>query len=157
ARSGQMGVVRNFSSDTSGSFPMLKDSAAAVALPIVYGDQLHGVLYVECSAPCDFSVEELQFLETLADLISGALHGSLSFQKAQEQAITDGLTKVKTHRFFMEALSAEWKRATRAGRPFTIVLIALDRFKFVNDFYGHLEGALVLRRIAEILEENCRR
>jgi len=157
ARTGEMAVVREFGSDPSASFPMLEDSAAAVALPIVYGDQLHGVLYVECSAPCDFSVEELQLLETLADLISGALHGSLSFQKAQEQAITDGLTKVKTHRFFMEALSAEWKRATRAGRPFSLVLIDLDRFKFVNDFYGHLEGDLVLRRVGAILEENCRR
>jgi diguanylate cyclase (GGDEF)-like protein/putative nucleotidyltransferase with HDIG domain len=152
-----MAVVRSFGSDASASFPMLEDSGAAVALPIVYGDQLHGVLYVECSGPCDFSVEELQLLETLADLISGALHGSLSFQKAQEQAITDGLTKVKTHRFFMEALSAEWKRATRAGRPFSLVLIDLDRFKFVNDFYGHLEGDLVLRRVGVILEENCRR
>ena len=157
ARTGEMAVVRSFGSDNSTSFPMLEDSGAAVVLPIVYGDQLHGVLYVECSAPCDFSVEELQLLETLADLISGALHGSLSFQKAQEQAITDGLTKVKTHRFFMEALSGEWKRSTRAGRPFSIVLIDLDRFKFVNDFYGHLEGDLVLRRVGEILEENCRR
>ena len=57
----------------------------------------------------------------------------------------------------METLSAEWKRATRAGRPFSIVLIDLDRFKFVNDFYGHLEGDLVLRRVAQLLEENCRR
>jgi diguanylate cyclase (GGDEF)-like protein/putative nucleotidyltransferase with HDIG domain len=157
ARTGHMAVVRSFGSDPSAPFAMLEDSAAAVALPIVYGDQLHGVLYVECSSSCDFSVEELQLLETLADLISGALHGSLSFQKAQEQAITDGLTKVKTHRFFMETLSAEWKRATRAGRPFSLVLIDLDRFKFVNDFYGHLEGDLVLRRVGEILEENCRR
>ena len=102
-------------------------------------------------------MEELQLLETLADLISGALHGAISFQKAQEQAITDGLTGVKTHRFFMETLSAEWKRSTRAGRPFSVVLIDLDRFKFVNDFYGHLEGDLVLRRVGQILEENCRR
>ena len=94
---------------------------------------------------------------TLADLISGALHGAMSFQKAQDQAITDGLTGVKTHRFFMETLSAEWKRATRAGRPFSLVLIDLDRFKFVNDFYGHLEGDLVLRRVGQLLEENCRR
>jgi diguanylate cyclase (GGDEF)-like protein/putative nucleotidyltransferase with HDIG domain len=157
ARTGQMSVIRAFTSDPTAPAPMLEDSAAAVALPIVYGDQLLGVLYVECAAPCDFSVEELQLLETLADLISGALHGSLSFKKAQDQAITDGLTKVKTHRFFMEALSAEWKRATRASRPFSLVLIDLDRFKFVNDFYGHLEGDLVLRRVGEILEENCRR
>ena len=96
-------------------------------------------------------------MRTLADLIAGALHNSLSFQKAQEQAITDGLTGVKTHRFFMEALSAEWKRSTRAARAFALVLMDLDRFKFVNDFYGHLEGDLVLQRVGHILETNCRR
>ncbi len=90
-------------------------------------------------------------------MISGALHNALTFQKAQEQAITDGLTGVKTHRFFMEALSAEWKRSTRAGRAFSLVLMDLDRFKFVNDFYGHLEGDLVLQRVGHILEQNCRR
>ena len=105
----------------------------------------------------DFSEEEVLLLRTLADLIAGALHNALTFQKAQEQAITDGLTGVKTHRFFMEALSAEWKRSTRAGRAFALVLMDLDRFKFVNDFYGHLEGDLVLQRVGHILETNCRR
>ena len=157
ARSGEMKAVRDFAAEASAGGPVLDDSASGVALPILYGDQLHGVLYVESLEPCDFTDEELQLLETLADLISGALHSALTFQKAQEQAITDGLTRVKTHRFFMETLSAEWKRATRAGRPFSLVLIDLDRFKFVNDFYGHLEGDVVLRRVGQLLEENCRR
>ncbi|HEX3377470.1 MAG TPA: diguanylate cyclase, partial [Candidatus Acidoferrales bacterium] len=61
------------------------------------------------------------------------------------------------HRFFMEALTGEWKRSTRAGHSFSIVLMDLDRFKFVNDFYGHLDGDLVLQRVAQILELNCRR
>ncbi len=157
ARTGEMRAVRDFASESSAGGPVLEDSSSGVALPILYGDQLHGVLYVESLDPCDFADEELQLLETLADLISGALHSALTFQKAQEQAITDGLTRVKTHRFFMETLSAEWKRATRAGRPFSLVLIDLDRFKFVNDFYGHLEGDVILRRVGQILEENCRR
>ena len=136
---------------------MLEGSASAIALPIVYADQLHGVLYVETDKISDFPQEEVLFLGTLADLISGALHNALTFQKAQEQAITDGMTGLKTHRFFMEALSAEWKRSTRAGRSFSLVLMDLDRFKFVNDFYGHLDGDLVLQRVAHILEQNCRR
>src|SRR5262249_15474535 len=45
----------------------------------------------------------------------------------------------------------------RAGRAFSLVLMDLDRFKFVNDFFGHLEGDLVLQRVAHILEQTCRR
>jgi len=156
ARTGEMKVVRDFASEPSASGPVLEDSSSGVALPILYGDQLHGVLYVETQDPCDFADEDLQLLETLADLVSSSLHSAVAFQKAQNQAITDGLTGVKTHRFFMETLSGEWKRATRAGRPFSLVLIDLDRFKFVNDFYGHLEGDVVLRRVGQILSENCR-
>jgi diguanylate cyclase (GGDEF)-like protein/putative nucleotidyltransferase with HDIG domain len=64
---------------------------------------------------------------------------------------------VKTHRFLMETLSSEWKRSMRANRPLSLVLMDLDRFKFVNDFYGHLEGDVVLQRVAQILDQNCRR
>ena len=104
------------SSSDAAARPMLADTVSAVGLPIFFAEQLHGVLYVESSECLDFSEEEVLLLSTLTDLIAGALHNALSFQKAQEQAITDGLTGVKTHRFFMEALSAEWNRSTRAGR-----------------------------------------
>jgi diguanylate cyclase (GGDEF)-like protein/putative nucleotidyltransferase with HDIG domain len=157
ARNGKLNVFRASIPDQASLKPLLADSVAAMALPVFYGEQLLGVLNVESSAAIDFTDEETLLLRTLADLIAGALHNALSFQKAQEQAITDGLTGVKTHRFFMEALSAEWKRSTRASRSFALVLMDLDRFKFVNDFYGHLEGDLVLQRVGQILETNCRR
>jgi diguanylate cyclase (GGDEF)-like protein/putative nucleotidyltransferase with HDIG domain len=157
ARSGQMAIYNAASPTDTALKPLLADSVAAIALPVFYAEQLHGILYVESAKAIDFTDEEVLLLRTLADLIAGALHNALSFQKAQEQAITDGLTGVKTHRFFMEALSGEWKRSTRAGRSFALVLMDLDRFKFVNDFYGHLEGDLVLQRVGQILESNCRR
>jgi diguanylate cyclase (GGDEF)-like protein/putative nucleotidyltransferase with HDIG domain len=156
ARTGQMAVV-SYDAQRSTGEPVLEGSESAIALPIVYADQLHGVLYVETDKTSDFPQEEVLFLGTLADLISGALHNALAFQKAQEQAITDGMTGLKTHRFFMEALSGEWKRSTRAGRSFSVVLMDLDRFKFVNDFYGHMDGDLVLQRVAHVMEMNCRR
>jgi diguanylate cyclase (GGDEF)-like protein/putative nucleotidyltransferase with HDIG domain len=155
ARTGRMSLVQDFAEESDGR-PVLEGSASGVALPILYADQLLGVLYVETDGPASFSDEDLLLLHTLADLIAGALHNALAFQKAQEQAITDGLTGVKTHRFFMDALSAEWKRATRAGRPFTVALIDVDRFKFINDFQGHLEGDLVLKRLGETFGQACR-
>ena len=155
ARTGQIAKVREASPATPRT--VLPESVSAIALPVTYADQLLGVLYVESSQLSDFPEQEVLLLRTLADLFAGALHNAMAFQKAQEQAITDGLTGVKTHRFLMEALSAEWKRSTRANRPLALVLMDLDRFKFVNDFYGHLEGDAVLQRVGNILEEHCRR
>jgi len=155
ARTGQVALVREVNATTPRM--ILPGSVASIALSVTYGEQVLGVLYLESSEPCDFPEQEVLLLRTLADLFAGALHNALTFQKAQEQAITDGLTGVKTHRFLMEALSAEWKRSTRANRPFALVLMDLDRFKFVNDFYGHLEGDAVLQRVGHILEQNCRR
>jgi diguanylate cyclase (GGDEF)-like protein/putative nucleotidyltransferase with HDIG domain len=155
ARSGQAEIVREVRQGTLQT--VLQGTVCAAALPVLYADQMLGVLYVESAAFSEFTKEEMQLLRTLADLFAGALHNALTFQKAQEQAITDGLTGAKTHRFLMEALSAEWKRSTRATRQFALVLMDLDRFKFVNDFYGHLEGDVVLQRVAHILEQNCRR
>jgi GAF domain-containing protein len=157
ARNGEMAFYRGANVADAVLKPLLPDTATAVALPIFYAEQLHGILFIESSANLEFSEEEILLIRTLADLIAGALHNAYSFQKAQEQAITDGLTGVKTHRFFMEALGNEWKRSTRAARAFALVLMDLDRFKFVNDFYGHLEGDLVLQRVGHILETNCRR
>jgi len=157
ARNGNMASFHSAQAGDAALKPMMADTSSAIGLPIFFAEQLHGVLYVESTQDIDFTEEEILLLGTLADLIAGALHNALTFQKAQEQAITDGLTGVKTHRFFMEALSAEWKRSTRAGRAFALVLMDLDRFKFVNDFYGHLEGDLVLQRVGHILEANCRR
>jgi len=155
ARTGELAMVREVG--PASLRPVLPGSVSAIALPVNCADNLLGVLYVESSKPSEFAEEEVQLLRTLADLFAGALQNAVTFQKAQEQAITDGLTGVKTHRFLMEALSAEWKRSTRATRPFSLVLMDLDRFKFVNDFYGHLEGDVVLQCVGRILEQNCRR
>jgi diguanylate cyclase (GGDEF)-like protein len=155
ARTGRMSVAQDFAEEEDVN-PVLDDSASGAALPILYADHLLGVLYAETATRASFSEEDLLLLHTLADLIAGALHNALAFQKAQEQAITDGLTGVKTHRFFMDALSTEWKRSTRTGKPFTLVLIDVDHFKSVNDFQGHLEGDLVLKRLGHTFEQGCR-
>ena len=105
----------------------------------------------------EFSEEEVLLIRTLADLIAGALHNADSFQKAQEQAITDGLTGVKTHRFFMEALVGRVEALhprrsrlrSRADGPRPLQI----RQRFLRS----LEGDLVLQRVGHILETNCRR
>ena len=135
---------------------VLPDSRSVLCIPITYGESLLGVLNVESREENAFSTQDVLIMSTLADLLATALHNTFVFQKLQQQSITDGLTGIKTRRFFWEALTSEWKRASRSGRPFSVVLIDLDKFKEVNDSFGHLEGDLVLARVGRLLEQRCR-
>jgi diguanylate cyclase (GGDEF)-like protein len=154
ARTGISALVQSAAPGLLGG--VVPESRAVLCLPIMYGETLLGVLNVESRSENAFAPQDVLILNTLADLLATALHNSFVFQKLQQQSITDGLTGIKTRRFFWEALSSEWKRASRSGRPFSVVLIDLDKFKEVNDSQGHLEGDLVLARVGRLLEQKCR-
>ena len=154
ARTGDLSLVQDTAaSHLSGILP---DSRSALCIPISYAETLLGVLNIESRRENAFTDEDTLLLRTLADLLATALHNAFVFQKMQQQSITDGLTGIKTRRFFLESLQSEWKRASRSTRPFSVVMIDLDKFKQVNDTMGHLEGDLVLARIARLLEQKCR-
>jgi len=154
ARTGVSALVQNAGPGQLAG--VLPESRAVLCLPITYGETLLGVLNIESVDESAFAPQDVLILNTLADLLATALHNSFVFQKLQQTSITDGLTGIKTRRFFWEALSSEWKRASRSGRPFSVVLIDLDKFKEVNDSLGHLEGDLVLARVGRLLEQKCR-
>ena len=154
ARTGETALVQEAG---DGHLPgILPDSKAVLCIPISYGETLLGVLNVESRRERAFSPDDVLIMNTLADLLATALHNSFVFQKLQQQSITDGLTGVKTRRFFFEALTSEWKRASRSSRPFSVILMDLDKFKEVNDSLGHLEGDLVLARVGRLLEQKSR-
>lgn len=154
ARSGESVTVQN--TGEPHLLGLLPDARSVLCIPLKYGETLLGVLNVESRNEGAFAPQDTLLLNTLGDLLATALHNALIFQKMEQQSITDGLTGIKTRRFFLEALQSEWKRASRSGRPFSIVLIDLDKFKEVNDGLGHLEGDLVLARVGRLLEQKCR-
>lgn len=77
--------------------------------------------------------------------------------RLQEQAIRDPLTGLYNRRMLEETLPQELARATRAGTPLSVALLDLDRFKSVNDNYGHAVGDRVLEHLAEHLRTGARR
>jgi diguanylate cyclase (GGDEF)-like protein len=154
ARTNERSLVQN--AGEGHALGVLPESRSVLCIPIAYGESLLGVLNVESREENAFSSQDVLIMSTLADLLATALHNAFVFQKLQQQSITDGLTGIKTRRFFWEALSSEWKRASRSGRPFSVVLVDLDKFKEVNDTFGHLEGDLVLARVGRLLEQRCR-
>jgi two-component system, cell cycle response regulator len=69
---------------------------------------------------------------------------------------TDGLTGLINRRHLEERLQEQFEHAKRLGEPFTVVMCDLDKFKSVNDTYGHQAGDAVLKQLAELLTEQAR-
>ena len=153
ARVGEMALEQGTGDHLLGIIP---ESRSVLCIPITYTDSLLGILNIESQRENAFAQEEVLLLQTLADLLATALHNVMVYQKMEQQSITDPLTGIKTRRYFTEALLSEFKRGTRSGRPFCVVLIDLDKFKEVNDTMGHLEGDLVLARIGRLMDQKVR-
>lgn len=77
--------------------------------------------------------------------------------KLQELSVRDPLTGLYNRRKFEEFLDYEINRAERHQRPFSVIMVDLDNFKFVNDTYGHPIGDLVLKELTALLTSNLRR
>lgn len=69
---------------------------------------------------------------------------------------TDSLTNLPNRHHWQQSLSLEYQRFLRTRRPAALVMIDLDGFKSLNDTHGHTVGDQVLRKVADILNENCR-
>ena len=71
-------------------------------------------------------------------------------------AITDGLTGLHTRRFFEGQLPIEIQRARRSGAPLAVIIVDIDRFKSINDRYGHPSGDAALVEVASRLRTSAR-
>lgn len=131
---------------------------AFASIPIWAGQKLYGTLAFMRRAPLDekFSVDEQAFMELLA-----AWFGQVTLERQQREelesmAMTDMLTKLINRRAAEGRFNEEFARARRAGNVFSIAICDLDRFKLVNDHYGHDTGDEVLRHIAGIMKAELR-
>lgn len=71
--------------------------------------------------------------------------------------VMDGLTGAHNRRYLTEFLDRELARAQRYDRPLTLALFDIDRFKGINDQYGHLAGDMTLRELAGLLRSGVRK
>lgn len=76
--------------------------------------------------------------------------------RLESLATTDGLTGLKNHRAFQEALEHEWRGAQRHGAPLSLIFLDIDYFKNYNDAYGHPAGDEVLKQVGILLMEGAR-
>lgn len=78
------------------------------------------------------------------------------FEKVTDMANRDGLTGLYNARYFQEAIAREMDRVKRSGRPLSVVIFDADRFKRINDRFGHPAGDQILQHIARIAKSVLR-
>ena len=79
-----------------------------------------------------------------------------NLERAEEAGMRDVVTLIGNRRYFDTTFAEELERARKTGDDFCLALADLDRFKLVNDRFGHLVGDRILRLFAEILVQNVR-
>src|SRR5690242_17666774 len=77
-------------------------------------------------------------------------------ERLRFMSLTDGLTGLDNRRHLNERIDEMFQHAQRLNEPFSIVMCDLDKFKSVNDTYGHQAGDEVLKQLADILKEEAR-
>ncbi|MBA3270444.1 MAG: GGDEF domain-containing protein [Acidobacteria bacterium] len=85
-----------------------------------------------------------------------ALDNALRVQRAEALSVTDDLTQLYNSRYMNQVLRREAKRASRSGRPLSLLFVDLDGFKAINDTHGHLSGSSALVEAARVIRRSGR-
>jgi diguanylate cyclase (GGDEF)-like protein len=78
------------------------------------------------------------------------------YERTERSAITDGLTGLYNHAYFLQALRREIHRSKRHDLKMSLAMFDLDDFKKLNDTRGHLEGDKVLMKASALIKETLR-
>ena len=118
----------------------------------VYGDVIGVINVTNKTDGSDYTNEDEELLKAVAD------QAAVAVNKAQlwEMAVTDLLTGLYIRRFFLAKLNEEHRRSERYSKTFSVVMIDIDKFKNINDTYGHGEGDVVIRSLGHLLAQKIR-
>jgi len=127
-----------------------------LAAPIVKDNDVQGSIAVERTEMNPFSDRDFALLEVLTETASSILSWQSEYDIMHKSAIHDGLTDLLNHKAFQDRFVEELSRAKRFKQNLVLLILDLDKFKRINDTYGHLYGDYVLIDVAKILKESIR-
>jgi len=123
-------------------------------IPIVVEESVVAILAVAGSA--GRMDRDRPYASLLADLVANAFQISLAIEALEQRAMTDPLTGLYNRAYLAERFMVELRRARNYGFPMSVALFDIDRFKRINDRYGHAAGDAVLRKLSSFLRERTR-
>ena len=127
-----------------------------LGIPLMLRGKVLGGLFVANKKDGSFSEHDMDLLMILGLQSATAVENARLYTKTVELATTDDLTGVSNRRVFMEELKRETSRASRYNLNFSLLMIDIDHFKWINDSHGHPAGDFVLKSLARILRNQVR-
>jgi len=136
----------------------LKEDAATCSIPVIFlsgsGGTDDRVKGLDLGA-VDFVTKPFDAFELRAR-VRAALRTKHLQDLLRDYALIDALTELPNRRALDERLQQEWARLLRHGGHLALIMADLDRFKRINDQFGHPAGDEVLRQVARLLAGGCR-
>ena len=127
-----------------------------VLLPLTARGRSIGVLAFGSRRREAYDEATLARMMPLADALALAFENVRLFQKTRELSITDEVTPLYNFRFFHQILDRELKLVDRYKSVLSLIFVDLDRFKPINDRFGHLRGSRTLREVGFLLRAAVR-
>jgi diguanylate cyclase (GGDEF)-like protein len=134
--------------------------AAVFTFPLRHGDRPLGALDLYRDSTGQLTDRSLVVAHTLADVVAAYLLNAqartdlqASSERSREAALHDALTGLPNRVLLMERIEHSLLRSQRSGRMPAVFFVDLDRFKAVNDTYGHRVGDELLIAVAERLTD----
>lgn len=103
-----------------------------------------------------FNRDDAHVVELLGHNTAAAISNIRLFEHTRRLAMTDPVTKLYNARHFSLSLNQEVQKAKRLRYPIAVIMADIDHFKKFNDTYGHLNGNVALRRVAQAITRSLR-
>ncbi|MDP9084828.1 MAG: sensor domain-containing diguanylate cyclase [Pseudomonadota bacterium] len=130
---------------------------SAALLPLPRKDRVTGALCFGSRDPARFTRHHgTDFLGHLGAVAAVCIENAVNHARLLRAGITDYLTGWHNRRYLQQRLKEELARAQRRGGSIACLMIDIDRFKNINDGYGHLAGDNALKEIAQRVETQIR-
>lgn len=131
--------------------------ASVALLPLTRQGEIIGSLHLGSTNPLRYSADAgTAFLGRLANIIAVCLESALAQERLKLVGLTDGLTGVQNRRYFDHRCPVEVSQASRHQQALACMFIDIDKFKRINDRYGHPIGDEVLRSVAKVIQSQLR-
>lgn len=149
--------IQNFATDTIKFFKYLTEEnelPSEICLPIVKQEERLGTLVVGKRKENAF-MDSRNFYENIASQMSIGISNARLYAKMNDMAIRDGLTRIYNRRHLTEILNGYLSEAVSRKVSVSLALFDIDKFKMVNDTYGHQCGDEVIRYVTALLNKGA--